>query len=141
MLKTTEIQERTSGSERRKYPRFKKKVKVLSGEVTYPIDEANFARGISENISLGGILVNTEKQFEKGSLIQLRITIPGWHKYHPGFIRVIKDSTGSPLNAICEVLRCEQSGRGYALAARFINIDPHDFVGFQGYLEKRVVKN
>ncbi len=122
-------------AERRKYPRIKKRAKTLTGQVTYPIDEDNFARGISENISLGGIMVNTETHFEQGSLIQLRIKLPGWHKFHPGFIRVLEDSIGSPFIAICEVLRCKKAEEGYDIAAKFINVDPDDFVAFHGYLE------
>lgn len=141
MPEIMKLQESTQVAERRRHPRLKKRAKILTGKVTYPIDEDNFARGVSENISLGGVMVNTEKQFEKGSLIQLKITLPGWHKYHPGFIRVLEDSIGSPLTAICEVLRSERTGEGFATAAKFINIDPDDFAGFQGYLEKQSVKN
>jgi hypothetical protein len=140
MPEATETKKMTSKTERRKYPRHKKRADILAGEVTYPVNEDNFARGFSENISLGGIMMNTKNQFEKGSLIQLRITLPGWHKCHPGFIRVLEDSIASPLTAICEVLRCEQAEPGYATAARFINIDPDDFVGFQSYLDKQTRK-
>jgi hypothetical protein len=135
MAETMETKRTTCKAERRIYPRIKTKAKILTGQVTYPIDEDNFARGISNNISLGGIMVNTETHFEKGSLIQLRIELPGWHKFHPGFIGVLEDSIGSPFIAICEVLRCEQSDQGFATAAKFINIDPDDFVAFQGFLE------
>jgi len=136
MSQTTKIPKATLKAERRKYPRLKKRSHILAGKVTYPIDEENFATGISENISLGGVMLDSGKAFEEGSLMQVKITLPGWHKYHPGFIRVLEDSIGSPMTAICEVMRCEQSGQGYAIAARFINIDPDDFIAFQDYLEK-----
>ena len=137
----TQTEETSARTERRRYPRLQKQTKVLTGKVTYPIDEDNFVTGNSENISLGGILMHTGQAFEEGALVQLKITLPGWHKHHPGFMKVLEDSIGSPMTAICEVLRCEKKGGDYTTAARFINIDPDDFVAFQNYIEKQLNKN
>lgn len=123
-------------TERRRYPRCEKKTRVETGRVTYPLNEEDFAQGKIRNISLGGVLLDIPVQFETGTLIQLRITLPGWHKYHPGFLKVLEDSIGTPFSAIAEVLRSKQENGRYTTAVRFINIDPDDFISLQGYLEK-----
>jgi hypothetical protein len=123
-------------SERRRYPRCEKKTRVETGRVTYPLNDSDFARGSIRNISLGGVLLEIPEEFETGTLIQLRITLPGWHKYHPGFLKVLEDSIGTPFSAIGEVLRCKKENGRYTTAARFINIDPDDFISLQNYLEK-----
>ena len=123
-------------NERRRYPRCEKRTRVETGRVTYPLNEDEFARGKIRNISLGGVLLDIPEEFETGTLIQLRITLPGWHKYHPGFLKVLEDSIGTPFSAIAEVLRCKQENGRFTTAARFINIDPDDFISLQRYLEK-----
>ena len=64
-------------TERRRYPRCEKKTRVETGRVTYPLNEEDFAQGKIRNISLGGVLLDIPVQFETGTLIQLRITLPG----------------------------------------------------------------
>ena len=123
-------------SERRRYPRCEKKTRVETAKVTYPLNDDDFARGRIRNISLGGVLLEIPEEFETGTLIQLRITLPGWHKYHPGFLKVLEDSVGTPFSAIGEVLRSTEENGQYTTAARFINIDPDDFISLQSYLEK-----
>lgn len=62
-----------SGPERRKYPR-------ISGRfiVSYRIFEDNDAVDISQtkNISMGGMLLTTNKQFEAGTNLALEIRLP-----------------------------------------------------------------
>jgi len=124
-------------AERRKYRRIPKEVTVEANRLTYPVDDCEFSRGKSKNLSQGGVLLQLLEEFEPGTLLQVRITLPGWRKSHPGFIRVMEDSIGSPFIAICEVVRSEQRGEIYETAAKFINIDQDDFRALEGYLAKQ----
>ncbi len=133
-----EMLQETANKERRRYPRLNKRTSVRTGKLTYPVNDEDMQAGTSENISLGGVLVNSSEMYEEGSLVQLKITLPGWHRHHPGFIKVLEDSIGTPLTAIGEVLRCRQTEGGFTTAARFVNIDPDDFIALQGYLEKEL---
>lgn len=126
-----------SVAERRKYRRIPKEVTVEANRLTYPIDEREFSRGKSKNLSQGGVLLQLIEEYEPGTLLQLRITLPGWRKSHPGFIRVMEDSIGSPFIAICEVVRSQRRGESYETAAKFINIDQDDFRALEGYLAKQ----
>jgi len=124
-------------AERRKYRRIPKEVTVEANRLTYPVDDCEFSRGNSKNLAQGGVLLQLLEEFEPGTLLQVRITLPGWRKSHPGFIRVMEDSIGSPFIAICEVVRSEQRGEIYETAAKFINIDQDDFRALEGYLAKQ----
>jgi len=137
MKTATEASQKSLQTERRRYTRVPKQTTVTMGKVTYPMDDAAFVKGKTENISLGGVKMNLPSRFEEGTLVQMKITLPGWQRHHPGFIKVLENSIGSPLTAIGEVMRADKSANGYAVAARFVNIDPDDFVALQKYLEKQ----
>ena len=129
----------TAQDERRKYRRLRRQTPVETGRLTYPVNNDTFVKGTSADISLGGIKMNVDQKFEEGTLLQVKITLPGWHQHHPGFVKVLEDSIGSPLTAICEVMRCNESEAGeFETAARFVNIDPDDYVAFQNYLDKEI---
>ena len=82
--------------------------------------------------------MHTSQQYEDGSLLQVKLTLPGWHKYHTGFLKVLEDSIGTPLTAVCEVLRCERAGKEFSTALRFINVDPEDFMALESYLDTQI---
>ena len=131
------VQSNLSGPNRecRRYLRLKKKIPVETGKVTYPLDDKGFAKGTTENISLGGVLIDTPKKLDTGALVQLKISLPGWYRYHPGFLKLLGNSKDTPFMATGEVLRCDKIKDQYVAAARFINVDPDDYIALQGYLE------
>ena len=138
MIKTEEQVLTSTTTDRRRYPRLDKKARLQSGFLTYPIKDEDFAVGTMDNISLGGIKMHSSRQYEDGSLLQIKLTLPGWHKYHTGFLKVLEDSIGTPLTAVCEVLRSEREGREFTTALRFINVDPEDFSALECYLDKQI---
>jgi len=138
MIKTEEQVQTSSITDRRRYPRLEKKTRLQSGLLTYPINEDEFAVGNMENISLGGIKMHTPEKYEDGALVQVKLNLPGWLKYHTGFLKVLEDSNGTPLSAICEVLRSKREGKKYTTAMRFINVDPDDFIALESYLDKEI---
>jgi len=108
----------------------------MAGKLTYPVNDENMKSGTIENISLGGLLMTSPAQYDKGTIIQVKIALPGWHKNHPGFIKVMENSIGSPFTAVCEVLRTQKKADKYQIAVKYINIDPDDFIAYEGYLHK-----
>lgn len=139
MIKVQEQNSVLASTERRLYPRFKKNTKVATGQLTYPLLDDDFVEGLMKNISLGGALLNLPEKLEEGSLVQLKLKLPGWQKHHPGFLKVLEDSVGTPLSAICEILRSKKVGDNYETAARFINVDPDDFIAFKQYLSTEAI--
>jgi len=122
--------------DRRSCNRISKDVTVKACRIVYPMDETDMSEGKVRNISKSGALVDVPQEFESGELLQLYITLPGWRKSHPGFIRVMEDSVGSPFTAIGKVIRVENCEERYETAVKFINIDPDDYCALEGYIEK-----
>jgi len=136
MEKTT-LHNRIGGAERRKSPRIKRSMAIKATRIEYPMSLAVSTDGDMDNLSRGGVQFTCGKKFDLNSLVQLNMTLPGWTKHHPGFIRVYEDSIGRPFTAVGEVLRCEKSGDDYKVVTRFVNIDPDDMIGFEGYLSAK----
>ncbi len=124
-------------NERRQFERIPKEVTVKANMVTYPINETEFSDGRSKNLSAGGILLQLNSEFNAGAILQVKITLPGWRKNHPGFIKVTENSIGSPFTAVCEVVRSKKIGDIFETAVRFINIDEDDYKALLGYLKKQ----
>ncbi len=136
MEKTT-YADRAGGAERRESSRIKRSMAIKATRIEYPMSLVVSAEGAMVNLSRGGVQFTCSKEFDLNSLVQLNMTLPGWTKHHPGFIRVYEDSIGRPFTAVGEVLRCEKSGDDYSIATRFVNIDPDDMIGFEGYLSAK----
>lgn len=64
---------RYEGSERRKYPRVTGRF-IVSYRILHDIDSVDISQ--TKNISLGGMLLTTNKQFEDGTNLALEIRLP-----------------------------------------------------------------
>jgi PilZ domain len=124
--------------EKRTTQRVSKEVKVETNRLTYPLNDDDISSGTTKNLSREGALLKLNDGYDNKTLLQIRITLPGWRKSHPGFIRVYEDSIGSPFTAICEVIRSKKSGDAFETAVKFINVDIDDLQGLNGYLEKQI---
>ncbi len=130
------LEKHSAVDEKRRYPRLEKNVGVKTSKLTYPINDNEFCSGRLKNLSRGGVLITIPEYYKPETLLQIKLTLPGWRKNHPGFIRVYEDSIGSPLTAICEVVRAEKIGPEYETAVKFINIDRDDNIALKRYLQK-----
>jgi hypothetical protein len=135
------MDKRPAVGEKRKYPRIEKNVSVKTNKLTYPINDDEFCSGRLKNLSRGGVLITIPERYKPETLLQIKLTLPGWRKTHPGFIRVYEDSIGSPLTVICEVVRAKKIGSEYETAVKFVNIDRDDNIALKGYLEKLLSSN
>ncbi len=124
--------------ERRNSLRLKRNVSLEAGKIEYPLTNLQTAPGRTVNISRNGVRFTTDKEYEPDTLLQISVTLPGWTRHHPGFIRVYENSLGRPFTAVGKVTRCEHTSLGYDVAARFVNVDPDDAVGLEGYLDKQL---
>jgi hypothetical protein len=136
-MEKTASDDHASGAERRESPRIKRSMAIKASRIEYPMSLAISTEGAMVNLSRGGVQFTCSKEFDLNSLVQLNMTLPGWTKHHPGFIRVYEDSIGRPFTAVGEVLRCDKSGDEYSIATRFVNIDSDDMIGFEGYLSAK----
>jgi len=126
-----------SRAERRNALRLKRNVSLEAAKIEYPLKDMETTPGRTVNISRNGVRFTSDMEFERDTLLQISMTLPGWTKHHPGFIRVYENSLGRPLTVVGKVTRCDHTSLGYDIAAKFVNVDPDDAVGLEGYLDKQ----
>ena len=141
MEEQTTMDKRSAIGEKRKYPRIEKNVSVRTNKLTYPIKDDEFCSGKVNNLSRGGFLITIPEYYKPETLLQIKLTLPGWRKTNPGYISVYENSDSSALTVICEVVRAEKAGAEYETAVKFINLDRDDNIALKGYLEKLLSSN
>ncbi len=124
-------------SDQRKFPRISKTVTVEVNPLTYPLPREPGERCVSKNISGGGICFTISKRYKPETLLNLKISIPGWQSYKKPFSRIMDIASESPLTAIAEVVWCQKlsNGSGYDVGIKFVNIYEDDYSALMNYVE------
>jgi len=114
--------------ERREYSRVPRRFRVevaglsLSEPSTPPVE----AR--CENISAGGLLLNSPQAFQLGDRLQVRLFIPRLNKFHPSYFKVFESATGQNLLAVAEVVRAEKGADGLErIGIKFLDVYEDDW--------------
>lgn len=74
-------------TERRKFLRIPKESKVRYHELKCPMVKSDLKNTKSKNVGGGGILFTSKKEIDIGTILKIDITVQGWEKYRPGFLR------------------------------------------------------
>ena len=123
-----------ASDDRRRHPRVCLKSDVSARRKDIWMDTRNLVSGSCCNLSMGGIQFEAEEDFPLGTLLELNILLDGWNRYNPGINAIWAEGDCEPLSVACEVLRTEKKGGGYLVAARFVEMQPYDFIGLHSYL-------
>jgi hypothetical protein len=134
MLSQTDQSMDLARSDRRRHPRVAIKSPVKARRKDLWMDSKKLVCGECENLSMGGVLFTSEEDFPIGTLLQLGISLDGWNRHHPGISSIWEDGECTPLKVTCEVLRTETEEDCYHVAARFLDMQPYDFIGLQSFL-------
>jgi len=135
MMALNNTQRDYTSPERRRHTRLQDGCTIETAPQSNWHNPAEFLDAHLENISLGGVLLNSKECFDHNTKLKLKIKLPGWKKHCPGTQLTEDNSNEKPFTAVCEVLRIRRVENGYEHAARFIGIAPRDYIGLQGYLE------
>lgn len=110
--------------ERRKYYRMPMEHFIEFGEYSFSGDQKKFESKLKD-VSEGGILFESDHAPEIGSLIQLKLKIPNWHKHKTEFIKHDWASTPESLVTLGHVMRIEEveAGNRYEVGVVFECID------------------
>lgn len=78
-----------------------------------------------KNVSGSGVLFETENPLEVGTLIKMKLKIPGWEKYKSEFIKPDWKSTSEPLVTLGYVARVEETEKdeSYETGVDFVCMD------------------
>jgi len=121
-------------SERRQFKRI-----PMGAEISF--QELNFskimaiANSVYKDVSGGGLLIVSSKEYCLGTLLKLELRVPGWGKHQVGF-GTNKDKDQRPLVAVGQVVRVEQLNSGeYEIGIKFLNVYPDDLVALLRFIE------
>jgi hypothetical protein len=103
---------KTHTTERRKY------VRIPSQNILYfkkfsardlMVDERieRKIEAITKNLSVGGVLFDSDIKYNLGTLLKIELNLPGWEKFKNEFYRYDKTSQTEPLIVLAHVVRLE----------------------------------
>ena len=121
-------------SERRQFTRIPMGATVGFQELTFS-GVPDSSQSVFKDVSGGGLLLSTAKEYPLGTLLKLEVRIPGWGRFQNTF-GPAADKDGRPLVAVGQVVRVEQMDPGgYELGIKFLNVYPDDWAALLKFIE------
>ncbi|BBD07213.1 PilZ domain-containing protein [Desulfovibrio ferrophilus] len=123
-------------AEQRRDLRLPKNFRVEIKEFKFPLARQPKFEVTCADISAGGMKVECRKKFEAGTKLQVKIFIPSFNKYHPGFFKVFESDSGQFLQAIAEVVRADDVVplTSYAMGVKFLDVDQDDWTALRNFI-------
>lgn len=126
--------------DKRRHVRLPKEFRVEAGEFKFPLARQPKFELPCVDISAGGMRIETDRKFNVGDKLQVKIFIPSLNKYHPGFFKVFESDAGQYLQVIAEVVRVEEilPMSKYELGLRYLDVDLDDRKALHSFIRKAV---
>ncbi len=114
---------------RREYVRIPKKYRVEVQEFVFPLKRQKKTVVECADISAGGLKINCNQRFTNGEKVQVKVFIPSFNKYHPGFFKVFESDLGQFLQAVAEVawVREQIPMVSYEIGLKFVDVYEDDW--------------
>lgn len=124
----------TKGSERRKFKRLPKSASLKVQRLSFE-DQPSQQVTLYKDLGGGGMLFESEVDYEKGTLLKIQAMVPGWGGYIRNFKRT-EDNEKHALVTVAEVVRVEaMKEKGFEIAVHFVNIYENDHRALIEYVE------
>ncbi len=132
-----------SGKERRKFSRIDKNFRLEYKLMDLSKAESFFVKSKVKNISANGLLLESEKQYDIGDLIQLKVYIMGIEKEKTGFFKYDQTAISEPMTILARVVRIEEIKKNklYDIGVEFKNIYEDDSDALVTYINKNILKS
>ncbi len=122
---------------RREYERLPKQFSVEYQAFEFPLASQPKTEAHCADISVGGVRIKTDGPLEPESKVVVRIYLPRFGKFHPGFLKVFESDVGQYLQAISEVMWIEKDAAGnYHAGLRFLDVDEDDWRALENLIRK-----
>lgn len=127
-----------STDDKRQHIRLPKNFRVEIKEFKFPLARQPKFEVQCTDISTGGMKVECSHKFGPETKLQVKIYIPSFNKYHPGFFKVFESDSGQYLQAITEVVRTEDiiPLTRYELGIKFLDVDHDDWKALRNFIMK-----
>ena len=120
-------------SERRQYKRIPMGASVSFQELSFQ-KEPPSGQSVYLDVSAGGLLLSSPREFPLGTLLKLEIRVPGWGKHQNHFVPAFELDL-RPLVAVGQVVRVEQmEGNDYEIGVKFLNVYPDDLAALMKFI-------
>lgn len=125
-----------AGPEKRKFVRLSRKYVIQYGEFSFSTQKISRYQGMTENISAGGILIETEEEYSPGTLLKLKIRVPNWEKCKSEFLKFNQTSLSEPFVALGKVVRVKKIlPQGYEIGIYFVSVDADHQDALKRYID------
>ncbi len=126
------------GQSRRNDYRLVRAFNAEVAEFKFPLSTQQQYNVSSVDISVGGVQFECGKAFEKDIKLQIKIYIPSFNKYHPGFFKVFESDIGQYIQAIAEVRHTVTiiPATLYKVGATFLDVDHDDATALQAFISR-----
>jgi len=121
-------------NERRQYRRIPMGATVSFQELTFEKAPEPW-ESVYGDLSAGGLLLASPRDYPMGSLLKLELRVPGWGK-HLNHFGPVQDNEFRPLVAVGQVVRVEQLEDGsFELGIKFLNVYPDDQAALRRFID------
>jgi len=131
----------SNASNKRRYRRIPKSSQVKVQKLTFSGDVVE-DNAIYKDVGGGGLLFESKVLYEIGSLLKLKVDVPGWGKYINNFKRP-DENDKKTLTAVGEVVRVEEIEKDklYEIGVKFVNLHDNDFNSLLQYIDNSIETN
>jgi c-di-GMP-binding flagellar brake protein YcgR len=109
--------------EGRQYYRLPKSFNVEVKELSFPMTDANTIRSNVNDISKGGICIESPRALQDGMTMQVRVHIPMLNKFSKSFLKIYENDAEQYFIAIAKTIWCKPSAGKYMVGMEFVNVD------------------
>ncbi len=108
---------------KRRWVRLPRPYRVQARELVFPIAKDPLIDGTCNDISKGGLCVESSSPLPVGTRLHVTVHIPLLNKFSSGFFKVYENDAEQYFQAIAEVTWSRLDGGSYLLGLSFVNVD------------------
>lgn len=108
---------------KRRYMRLPRPYRVQARELVFPIAKDPLLDVNCNDISKGGLCVESRSPLPVGTRLHINVHIPLLNKFSSGFFKVYENDSDQYFQAIADVAWVKSSGGRHLMGLRFVNAD------------------
>ena len=108
---------------KRRYMRLPRPYRVQARELVFPIAKDPLLDVNCNDISKGGLCVESQSQLPVGTRLHINVHIPLLNKFSSSFFKVYENDAEQYFQAIADVAWVKASGGMHLMGLRFVNAD------------------
>jgi c-di-GMP-binding flagellar brake protein YcgR len=107
----------------RQYYRLPKAYDVEVRELTFTVNDTDVIKSNLNDISIGGICVESPKPLQNGLAMQVKVKIPMLNRFSSNFLKIYENDAEQYFTAIARTIWCRPGSGKYMIGMEFVNVD------------------